>query len=84
MITIKSPREIELMRRSGKITARTLTTLMRAAKAGMTTDDIDRMAEESIRSMGGVPTFIGYHGYRHSICLSVNDDPLFRPPVRMA
>lgn len=74
MITIKSPREIELMRRSGKITARTLSLLMRSAKAGMTTAEIDRMAEESIRSMGGVPTFIGYHGYRHSICLSVNDE----------
>jgi len=74
MITLKSPREIELMRRSGKITARTLSMLMRTIKAGMTTEDIDRMAEESIRSMGGVPTFIGYHGYRHSICLSVNEE----------
>lgn len=74
MITIKSPREIEIMRRSGKITAKTLTLLMKTARAGMTTAEIDRMAEESIRSMGGVPTFIGYHGYRHSICLSINEE----------
>lgn len=74
MITIKSPREIEIMRRSGKITARTLAMLMKTIRAGMTTAEIDRMAEESIRSMGGVPTFIGYHGYKHSICLSVNEE----------
>lgn len=74
MITIKSAREIEIMRRSGKITAKTLSMLMQTARAGMTTADIDRLAEESIRSMGGVPTFIGYHGFAHSICLSINDE----------
>jgi methionyl aminopeptidase len=74
MITIKSPREIEIMRRSGKITARTLSMLAKSVRAGMTTEQIDRMAEESIRSMGGVPTFIGYNGFKHSICLSVNDE----------
>jgi methionyl aminopeptidase len=74
MITIKSPREIEIMRRSGKITAKTLSMLMQTVRAGMTTADVDRLAEESIRSMGGIPTFIGYHGFTHSICLSVNDE----------
>jgi methionyl aminopeptidase len=74
VITIKSAREIEIMRRSGKITARTLSMLMKTVRAGMTTADIDRLAEESIRSMGGVPTFIGYHGFKHSICLSVNEE----------
>ena len=74
MITIKSSREIELMRVSGKITARTLTMLMKTVKAGMTTAEVDRLAEESIRSMGGVPTFIGYHGYAHTICASVNEE----------
>jgi len=74
MITIKSAREIELMRVSGKITAKTLTMLMKTVKAGMTTADVDRLAEESIRSMGGTPTFIGYNGYAHTICASVNDE----------
>jgi methionyl aminopeptidase len=74
MITIKSAREIELMRVSGKITAKTLSMLMRTVKAGMTTGEVDRMAEESIRSMGGTPTFIGYNGYAHTICASVNDE----------
>lgn len=80
MITIKSPREIEIMRRSGKITAKTLTTLMASAKAGMTTRDLDRIADESIRSMGGVPTFIGYNGYPSAICASVNDEVVHGMP----
>jgi methionyl aminopeptidase len=74
MITIKSAREIEIMRRSGKITAKTLSMLIRSVRAGMTTGEVDRLAEESIRSMGGVPTFVGYNGYKHTICASVNDE----------
>jgi methionyl aminopeptidase len=80
MISIKSQREIEIMRRSGKITAKTLTALMAAAKPGMTTGQLDKLAEESIRSMGGVPTFIGYNGYPSSICASVNDEVVHGMP----
>jgi methionyl aminopeptidase len=82
MITIKSAREIELMRRSGKITAKTLTRLIEAAKPGVTTQDLDRIAEESIREMGGVPTFKGYNGYPASICTSVNDQVVHGIPGR--
>jgi methionyl aminopeptidase len=74
VITIKSAREIELMRRSGKITSKTLSMLIETVRAGMTTGDVDRLAEQSIRSMGGLPTFVGYHGYKHTICASVNDE----------
>jgi methionyl aminopeptidase len=74
VITIKSAREIELMRVSGKITAKTLSMLMKTVKAGMTTADVDKLAEDSIRSMGGIPTFIGYSGYKHTICASVNEE----------
>jgi methionyl aminopeptidase len=74
MITIKSAREIEIMRRSGKITSKTLSMLIKTVRAGMTTGEVDRLAEESIRSMGGIPTFVGYHGYKHTICASVNDE----------
>jgi methionyl aminopeptidase len=74
VITIKSAREIELMRVSGKITAKTLSMLMKTVKAGMTTAEIDRLAEDSIRSMGGTPTFIGYNGYAHTLCTSVNEE----------
>ncbi|MBV8343639.1 MAG: type I methionyl aminopeptidase [Candidatus Eremiobacteraeota bacterium] len=74
MITLKSPREIELMRRSGKITSSVLTALIKAVRPGMTTSELDRMAEEGIRQAGGVPTFKGYNGFPGSICASVNDE----------
>jgi methionyl aminopeptidase len=80
MISIKSAREIEIMRRSGKITAKTLTRLMAAAQPGVTTADLDRIADESIRSMGGVTTFIGYHGYPSAICASVNEEVVHGMP----
>jgi methionyl aminopeptidase len=73
VITIKSAREIELMRRSGKVTSKTLSALIRAVRPGMTTRELDRLAEQSIRSMGGIPTFKGYNGFPASICTSVND-----------
>jgi methionyl aminopeptidase len=74
VITIKSAREIEIMRRSGKITSKTLSMLIKTVRAGMTTGQVDELAEDSIRSMGGIPTFKGYHGYKHTICTSVNDE----------
>ena len=80
MISIKSAREIEIMRRGGKITAKTLTKLMAAAKPGVTTGQLNELADESIRSMGGVPTFIGYHGYPAAICASVNDEVVHGMP----
>jgi methionyl aminopeptidase len=74
MISIKSAREIEIMRRGGKITSSTLGKLIAAARPGVTTGQLDALADASIRSMGGVPTFIGYHGYPAAICASVNDE----------
>jgi methionyl aminopeptidase len=80
VISIKSAREIEIMRRSGKITSKTLERLMEAARPGITTGELDRIADESIRSMGGVPTFIGYNGYPSAICASVNDEVVHGMP----
>jgi len=80
MINIKSAREIDIMRRGGKITSKTLAMLMAAAKPGVTTGQLDKLADESIRSMGGVPTFIGYHGYPSAICASVNDEVVHGMP----
>jgi len=74
VITIKSSREIEMMQRSGRITAKVLGDLMRAVKPGVTTKQLDALAEKGIREMGGVPTFMGYHGYPATICASVNDE----------
>jgi methionyl aminopeptidase len=73
VITLKSAREIEAIRRSGKITSKVLADLMRAVKPGVTTRYLDDLAEQGIRSMGGVPTFKGYHGFPCSICASVNE-----------
>ena len=74
MVTLKSAREIETMRRSGKITSKVLTDLMKAVRPGVTTRYLDEMAEKGIRELGGVPTFKGYHDYPASICASVNDE----------
>jgi len=73
VIALKSAREIEIMRRSGKITSSVLATLLRSVKAGMTLREVDRMAERGIREQGGIPTFKGYHGFPASICASVNE-----------
>ena len=74
MITIKSAREIETMRRSGAITARVLSNLIRAARPGTTTLELDALAERQIRELGGVPTFKGYNGFPASICTSINEE----------
>jgi methionyl aminopeptidase len=74
MVALKSAREIEVMRRSGKITSKVLADLMKAVRPGMSTADLDALAEKGIRERGGVPTFKGYHGFTGSICASVNDE----------
>jgi methionyl aminopeptidase len=74
MITLRSPREIEAIRRSGKITSAVLTELMLKARTGMSTREMDRIAERGIRSRGGEPTFKGYRGFPASVCTSVNDE----------
>ncbi len=73
-VTIKSPREIELMREAGRILAITHEELAKNLKPGMSTWDIDRLGEEIIRSYGCIPSFKNYNGYPASICVSVNDE----------
>lgn len=73
MIVQKSARELEIMREAGQIVRRVHEALAHAVKPGVTTQELDRLAETLIRDAGGVPTFKGYHGYPASICASVND-----------
>jgi methionyl aminopeptidase len=73
VIIRKSRRDLERMAASGSVVARTLDLLRREAVAGVTTLELDRMAEEFIRSQGGIPTFKGYHGFTGSICSSPNE-----------
>ena len=73
-ITIKSAREIELMTEAGRILEIVHEEMKKALHPGMTTKDIDRIGEEVIRSYGCTPSFLNYHGYPASICVSVNDE----------
>ena len=73
-VTMKSPREIELMREAGRILAKTHEELAKNLRPGMSTWDIDHMGEEIIRSYGCIPSFKNYNGYPASICVSVNDE----------
>ena len=73
-VTIKSAREIELMRAAGKILAKVHQNLGKALEPGMTTLEIDQIGEEMIRSYGCIPSFKNYQGYPASVCVSVNNE----------
>src|SRR3954470_19870083 len=62
------------MRAAGLVVAQTLELLRRTVRAGITTGELDRVAEDHIRSAGATPSFLGYHGFPCSICVSVNDE----------
>ncbi len=73
-VEIKSAREITIMREASRIVATVLREIMEMAAPGMTTGDLDRHAEQRIRSMGATPSFKGYHGFPASICASINNE----------
>lgn len=73
-VTIKSAKEIELMREAGRLLAKVHDELGKAIKPGMSTKEIDILGETLIRSYGCIPNFLHYHGYPASICVSVNDE----------
>ena len=81
-VTIKSAREIELMREAGKILAKTHEELAKALRPGMSTWEIDHLGEEIIRSYGCIPSFLNYNGYPASICVSVNDEVVHGIPSK--
>ena len=74
MITLKSSHEIDLMRRSGKITAAARALAGEMVKPGVTTQEINDAVERFIRKQGAVPSFLHYNGYPASACISVNDE----------
>ena len=80
-ISIKSPREIELMTEAGRILAIVHDELEKALRPGMTTKDIDRIGEEVIRSFGCTPSFLNYNGYPASVCVSINDEVVHGIPT---
>ena len=73
MIQIKSDAEIAKMREAGLVVAHTLDALRDAVEPGISTADLDALAERHIRAAGAVPSFKGYHGFPATICASVNE-----------
>ena len=80
MIIIKSDMEIEYMRNAGKVVADTLATIEAVIKPGITTAEINKLAEEFILEQGAKPSFKGYGGFPASICASVNDEVIHGIP----
>jgi methionyl aminopeptidase len=74
MIHIKNSKEIELMRKSGKILAIILEKLQKEIKVGVKTKSLDIMAQELIKRYGARPAFLGFGGYPYSTCISINEE----------
>jgi methionyl aminopeptidase len=84
MITLKSSHEIQLMRQAGKITAAARALAGAMVAPGVTTQEIDRAVQRFIKSKGAVPSFLGFHGYPASVCISVNDEVIHGIPGKRA
>lgn len=82
MVTIKSEREIELMREAGRILAKVHEELGKELKAGMSTKEIDRICEQLIRGYGCIPSFLNYEGFPASVCVSINDEVVHGIPSK--
>ncbi|SMC28685.1 methionyl aminopeptidase [Clostridium acidisoli DSM 12555] len=80
MIIIKNDTEIELMRHAGKVVEETLLRIEDSIKAGITTAELDIIAEEFIRRHNAVPSFKGYYGFPASICTSINNEVIHGIP----
>jgi len=82
MIQIKTAHEIELMRASGLVTAGALKAVRAAVAPGVSTGELDAIAEDHIRSSGAIPNFLGYHGFTGTICASINNEIVHGIPSR--
>lgn len=80
MISIKSPREIEAMRKAGRITAQARALAGSMVAPGVTTLEIDKAVHRFIKSKGAKPSFLGYGGFPGSACISVNDEVIHGIP----
>jgi methionyl aminopeptidase len=73
-VELKTKAEITAMKRAGELAGRALKEVLDHVQAGISTKELDRIAEKFIRKEGGVPTFIGYRGYPATICASINEE----------
>ena len=74
MILIKKPHEIEKIKKACKIVAEVFKEIEKEIVPGILTADIDKIAEDLLKQKGAIPAFVGYRGYKHATCLSVNDE----------
>jgi len=74
MVILKSREEVEKMHRAGQIVAKTLNVLSEHIQPGITTMELDAIAEGEIRKAGAIPSFKGYRGFPASLCVSVNEE----------
>lgn len=81
-VSVKSQREIEIMKEAGKILGTVLNDLCKEIKPGMSTHRVDQLGEEMIRSYGCIPSFLGYGGFPASICVSVNEEVVHGIPSK--
>ncbi|MDH5767714.1 MAG: type I methionyl aminopeptidase [Nitrospirota bacterium] len=82
MIILKSPEEIEKMAHACRIIAKTINEIRDIVKPGITTEEIERFADDYIRSNEALPAFKGYRGYPASICTSINDEVIHGIPSK--
>ncbi len=82
MITIKSAKQIEKMRKACKITKEALELIEKSVKPGISTKQLDKIAYDFIKSQGGTPNFLNYNGFPGSICASVNDEVVHGIPEK--
>ena len=82
MIVFKTPDEVALMAQASQVVAEVLELLKEKVSPGITTDDLDRMAEEAIRGRGAIPAFKGYRNYPKTLCASVNEQVVHGIPSK--
>ncbi len=81
-VELKTADELDAMRAAGALVARTLAAVAERTRPGISTGELDALAEQTIRDGGAVPSFLGYHGYPASICASVNEEIVHGIPSR--
>jgi len=82
MITIRSEKELALLEDASRVVLETLDVVEMAVVPGVTTEELDRIAEEEIRRRGAKPAFLGYRGYPKTLCTSINDEVVHGIPAR--
>ena len=82
MIKLKTPEQIEAMRKAGRVSAKALRKTGELVRPGISTFELDRFAENLIRMEGGIPAFLGYRGFKGTICSSINDQIVHGIPSR--